>query len=86
MDKKQRILWGGATASSQYEGGFTDSKGLDTQDCRAYLPRTSNATEENTIINERKKLKKLNDWIAASIIRLETGQKVLNIWKKILNT
>ena len=40
MDKKQRILWGGATASSQYEGGFTDSKGLDTQDCRAYLPRT----------------------------------------------
>ena len=49
MDKKQRILWGGATASSQYEGGFTDSK-------------------------------------AASIIRLETGQKVLNIWKKILNT
>ena len=41
MDKKQRILWGGATASSQYEGGFTDSKGLDTQDCRAYLPRTS---------------------------------------------
>ena len=26
MDKKQRILWGGATASSQYEGGFTNNR------------------------------------------------------------
>ena len=85
MDKKQRILWGGATASSQYEGGFTDSKGLDTQDCRAYLPRTSNATEETRLLT-KEKIEKLNAWIAASIIRLETGQKVLNIWKKILNT
>ena len=54
MDKKQRILWGGATASSQYEGGFTDSKGLDTQDCRAYLPRTSNATEETRLLTKEK--------------------------------
>ena len=41
-----KILWGGATAASQYEGGFEGKKGLDTQDCRPYLPRTSNATEE----------------------------------------
>ena len=54
MDKKQRILWGGATASSQYEGGFTGSKGLDTQDCRAYLPRTSNATEETRLLTKEK--------------------------------
>ena len=54
MDKKQRILWGGATASSQYEGGFTNSKGLDTQDCRAYLPRTSNATEETRLLTKEK--------------------------------
>ena len=38
-----KILWGGATAASQYEGGFEGKKGLDTQDCRPYLPRTSNA-------------------------------------------
>ena len=54
MDKKQRILWGGATASSQYEGGFMNSKGLDTQDCRAYLPRTSNATEETRLLTKEK--------------------------------
>ena len=54
MDKKQRILWGGATASSQYEGGFTSAKGLDTQDCRAYLPRTSNATEETRLLTKEK--------------------------------
>lgn len=29
---------GGATASSQYEGGYKEGgKGLDTQDCRPYL-------------------------------------------------
>ncbi len=36
MDKKQRILWV-ELPPSQYEGGSTDSKGLDTQDCRAYF-------------------------------------------------
>lgn len=56
MEKTMKILWGGATAASQYEGGFTLEKGLDTQDCRPYLPRTSNATEKkNSIINKRKK-------------------------------
>lgn len=48
-----RILWGGATSASQYEGGFTDGKGLDTQDCRAYLPRTSNATTETRLLTQR---------------------------------
>ena len=38
MKKTKDILWGGATASSQYEGGYKESgKGLDTQDCRPYL-------------------------------------------------
>lgn len=40
IQKKKDILWGGATASSQYEGGYDlDGKGLDTQDCRPYLKR-----------------------------------------------
>lgn len=34
----KRILWGGATAASQYEGGFYDGKGMDTQDCRRWIP------------------------------------------------
>ncbi|WP_260279748.1 hypothetical protein [Enterococcus durans] len=33
-----KILWGGATAASQYEGGF-DKRGIDTQDCRPYLKK-----------------------------------------------
>ena len=38
MKKTKDILWGGATASSQYEGGYKEGdKGLDTQDCRPYL-------------------------------------------------
>ena len=49
-----KILWGGATAASQYEGGFTLEKGLDTQDCRPYLPRTSNATEETRLLTREK--------------------------------
>ena len=49
-----KILWGGATAASQYEGGFTPEKGLDTQDCRPYLPRTSNATEETRLLTKEK--------------------------------
>ena len=49
-----KILWGGATAASQYEGGFEEKKGLDTQDCRPYLPRTSNATEETRLLTKEK--------------------------------
>lgn len=56
------ILWGGATSASQYEGGFDGSKGMDTQDCRPYLPRTSQATTTTRllteeVINESKKEK-----------------------------
>ncbi|MHC5228322.1 glycoside hydrolase family 1 protein [Enterococcus sp. LJL99] len=47
-----RILWGGATASSQYEGGFDGEKGMDTQDCRPYLPRTSNATTATRLLTQ----------------------------------
>ena len=47
----RELLWGGATASSQYEGGFSEGgKGLDTQDVRPYLPRTSNATTETRLL------------------------------------
>lgn len=47
-----KILWGGATASSQYEGGFSE-RGMDTQDCRPYLPRTSNATTATRLLNQQ---------------------------------
>ena len=47
----RRLLWGGATASSQYEGAYAEGgKGLDTQDCRPYLPRTSNATTSTRLL------------------------------------
>lgn len=43
--KRRDILYGGATANSQYEGGFLiDGKGIDTQDLRMYIPRSSNDT------------------------------------------
>lgn len=45
------LLWGGATASSQYEGAFAaGGKGLDTQDVRPYLPRTSDATTATRLL------------------------------------
>lgn len=51
IQKKKDILWGGATASSQYEGGYDlDGKGLDTQDCRPYLKRTSDATTATRLL------------------------------------
>lgn len=47
-----KILWGGATAASQYEGGFREgNKGIDTQDCRPYLPRTSQATTKTRLLS-----------------------------------
>ena len=40
MKKTKDILYGGAIASSQYEGGYKEGgKGLDTQDCRPYLKK-----------------------------------------------
>ena len=48
-----RVLWGGATSSSQYEGGFTDGKGLDTQDCRPYIPRTNKATTATRLLTQK---------------------------------
>lgn len=48
----KKILWGGATAASQYEGGFREgNKGIDTQDCRPYLPRTSQATTKTRLLS-----------------------------------
>lgn len=63
MKKTKDILCGGATASSQYEGGYKEGgKGLDTQDCRPYLKRTSDTTTSTRlltqdIIDEAKKCK-----------------------------
>ena len=46
-----RMLWGGASASSQYEGGFDlFNKGIDTQDCRRYVKRTDNATTSTRLL------------------------------------
>lgn len=45
------ILWGGATSSSQYEGGWDEGgKGLDTQECRPYIPRESDATTQTRLL------------------------------------
>lgn len=47
------ILFGGATANSQYEGGFlVGGKGMDTQDCRPYMKRTSNATTATRLLTQ----------------------------------
>ena len=51
-----RMLWGGASASSQYEGGFTlFNKGMDTQDCRRYIKRTDNATTSTRLLTKADK-------------------------------
>lgn len=45
MIYRRKILYGGATANSQYEGGYlVNGKGVDTQDLRPYIPRSSNDT------------------------------------------
>ena len=50
----KRILWGGATSASQYEGGWNEGhKGIDTQDCRPYKKRTDNATTETRLLTQR---------------------------------
>ena len=49
--QKRKILWGGATAASQYEGGWQEGgKGIDTQDVRPYIPRTNNATTATRLL------------------------------------
>ncbi len=64
----KKILWGGATAASQYEGGFNEGgKGIDTQDCRPYLPRTSQATTKTRLLSfdtveEAKKCKNIGNY------------------------
>lgn len=59
---KRKILWGGATAASQYEGGFNEGgKGLDTQDVRPYIPRTSNATTSTRLLTNSMIEKAIND-------------------------
>lgn len=64
----KKILWGGATAASQYEGGFNEGgKGIDTQDCRPYLPRTSQATTKTRLLSfdtveEAKKCKDIGNY------------------------
>lgn len=51
--KNKRYIMGGATASSQYEGGYKEGgKGLDTQDFRFYLKRTSDATTSTGLLTQ----------------------------------
>lgn len=59
------FFWGGATAASQYEGGFAEKKGMDTQDCRPYLPRSNNATVQTRLLSQQTidEAKKNNDQI-----------------------
>lgn len=45
------MLIGGATSASQYEGGFKDGKGVDTQDCRKYIIRTEKATTNTRLLS-----------------------------------
>lgn len=49
----KNFYWGGATSASQYEGGYTDGKGMDTQDCRPYLTRTNNATVQTRLLTQK---------------------------------
>lgn len=45
MISRRNILYGGATANSQYEGGYNcGNKGIDSQDLRPYIPRSNNNT------------------------------------------
>ncbi|MDT2809045.1 glycoside hydrolase family 1 protein [Enterococcus asini] len=46
-----KILWGGATSASQYEGGY-ENRGIDTQDCRPYSPKTEDATVATRLLTE----------------------------------
>ena len=49
-----KILWGGATAASQYEGGWNEGgKGIDTQDVRKYIKRISNATTATRLLTQK---------------------------------
>ena len=51
--KNKRYIMGGATASSQYESDYKEGgKGLDTQDCRPYLKRTSDATTSTRLLTQ----------------------------------
>ena len=62
--ENKKILWGGATAASQYEGGWDENgKGIDTQDCRPYIKRTSNATTTTRLLTKEviEKAKKSED-------------------------
>ncbi len=50
---RRRLLWGGATAASQYEGGWNEGgKGIDTQDVRPYIERTSNSTTSTRLLTK----------------------------------
>lgn len=51
--QNKRYIMGWATASSQYEGGYKEGgKGLDTQDCRPYLKRKSDATTSTRLLTQ----------------------------------
>lgn len=82
---KRKLLFGGATASSQYEGAYNiGGKGLDTQDCRPYLPRTSNATMTTRLLTKDviAEAKKSNSHL---FYPYRVGSKGYEFWKEDLD-
>ncbi|WP_156286401.1 glycoside hydrolase family 1 protein [Oceanivirga salmonicida] len=59
---KYKVMFGGATASSQYEGAFNvGGKGLDTQDLRKYIKRNSIDTTNTRLLTKLDFLNAKND-------------------------
>lgn len=56
----KKILWGGAISASQYEGDFFN-RGIDSQDCREYLPRDNNSTTKTRLLTRTRVLDAIND-------------------------
>ncbi|WP_156300394.1 glycoside hydrolase family 1 protein [Streptobacillus canis] len=56
----RKILWGGAISSSQYEGDF-HNRGMDSQDCRMYIPRTDNNTVKTRLLTKQRVLDAIKD-------------------------
>ncbi|MCW6675348.1 glycoside hydrolase family 1 protein [Aerococcaceae bacterium NML160702] len=82
MNKLHGVLFGGATANSQYEGGFNvDGKGLDTQECRPYIPRKSNATTETRLLT-RAQIEYAKQATSSEGFPFRTGSKGYQHWKE----
>lgn len=80
--KKRQLLFGGATASSQYEGSYNiGGKGMDTQDCRPYLPRTSNATTATRLLT-KSSIEEAKDPNSKLVFPFRTASKGYEFWEE----